>query len=125
MSDQVAFYNEGVGHGGFIAQFSVSGFVIITDYSFNNPSKVIEQANQIGAPLKQAAVSTFATWTATAQTPVQAGTNPVSNPVIVQRGETFKDNLNRNCWVAEVDETYRAGEFWMQNIRGRQVLNGN
>jgi hypothetical protein len=124
-SQQAAFYNEGMGHGAFIAQCTFSGLVVLADFSIETPARVIEQTNQIGAPLKQAAVTGFVTWTATAQTPVTEGTNPVTNPVIIQQGEAFVEPFRgRTCWVAQIGEVYRAGEFWMQNISGRITLSG-
>lgn len=124
-SAQLAFYLEGMGHGAFIAAFATAGNIIITDFAINTPSTVIEQKNQIGAPLKQAGITGFVTWTATAQTLVTQGTNPVTNPVIIKQGDEFTEPYeNRICWVAEVDETYRAGEFWTQSIRGRISLSG-
>ena len=114
-----------MGHGAFIAQCSVSGLVVLSDFNIETPARVIEQTNQIGAPLKQAAVTGFVTWTATAQTPVTEGTNPVTNPVIIRQGEEFLEPFqNRTCWVAQIGEVYRAGEFWMQNISGRIALSG-
>ena len=66
MSTQTAFYNEGVGHGAFIANMSIAGNIILEDFSVDSPSRDIEQMNQIGAPRKQASVVGFVTATATA-----------------------------------------------------------
>lgn len=117
-SEQTAFYNEGVGHGSFVATVSIAGAVILDDFMVTDPSKKINQANQIGAPLKAAGVSDFMTFSATAQTPL----NNLNNPVLLLKGETFADPFyGFTWWIEEVSPAFRVGEYWKQNIKGQRV----
>jgi hypothetical protein len=116
-SEQTAFYNEGVGHGAFIANISAAGNVILEDFMVTDPSKKILQSNQIGAPIKAAGVSDFVTFSAVAQCPLNAG-----NPVIILKGETFADPYyGFTWWIEEVSPAFRVGEYWKQNIKGQRV----
>ncbi len=124
MSTQNAFYNEGVGHGGFVAAMSASGNVIIEDFSVDDPSKKINQTNQIGAPRKAAGIEDFMTGTATAAIEVSEGGNPVTNPIIVEKGETFTDPFyGFHWWVEKVGGAFRAGDFWKQTITFQRRYN--
>ena len=116
-SEQSAFYNEGVGHGPFVANISVAGNIILDDFMVTDPSKKINQGNQIGAPMKAAGISDFMTFSATAQTQLNVG-----NPILLAKGETFTDPYyNYTWWIEEVSPTFRVGEYWKQNIKGQRV----
>jgi hypothetical protein len=118
-SEQTAFYNEGVGHGAFVAAISTAGNTILEDFMVDDPGKKINQGNQIGAPLKAAGVSDFVTFTATAQTQLLLG-----NPILLLKGETFVDPYyGFTWWIDKVSPAFRVGEYWKQNISGQRVYN--
>lgn len=121
----VANYNEGVGHGAFIAPFQTAGNVILESFDPHTGSKVIEQDNQIGAPRKQALVQTWITATATAAIEVTEGTNPVTAPKVVQIGDTFGPDPFENLkWVVNDNgRTYQAGSYWKQSLMLRALYN--
>lgn len=114
----VANYNEGVGHGGFIATLANAKNIYIESFNVNHPSKKIQQHNQIGAPRKQAFVADFITATATAAIEVTEGSNPVTAPVIVLIGDTFgPDPVEGLNWVVEsTGETFQQGDYWKANL---------
>ncbi len=122
--EQTAFFNDGgVGHGGFVANFSVAGFVILEPFNIEDPSTTIEQPNQIGAPLKQASVSKFKTATATAQIPVDDTGN---TPTFLTKGDFFTApaNFGSEVWyVDRVGITFRSGEFWKAEVGFRKRYN--
>ena len=121
---QTAFLNDGgVGHGGFVANFNVAGFVIIDPFNPKYPSMTIEQGNQIGAPLKQASVLKFATATATAQIPIGGG----GAPTFILLGDYFTApaNYGGGVWyVEDVGDTFASGQFWKAELTLRLVYNG-
>ena len=122
MSDQTAFFNEGVGHGAFVANFASAGAVILENFSRETPEgHAILQSNQIGAPLKSAAVAGFITATATAQLNVIAG---VAQPI--PQGDTFTapaTHRGGSFYVTSVGESYAVGEYWKANIQLRLRYN--
>lgn len=124
MSEQTAFFNDGgVGHGGFIANFSLAGLVILDPFNVEDPSMTIEQPNQIGAPMKQASVSKYKTATATAQVPVDANGN---NPTFIQKGDFFTAPANHGgetWYVDRVGTSYRSGDFWKAELNLRKTYN--
>ncbi len=123
--EQTSFFNDGgVGHGGFVANFNTAGDVIIDPFSPKFPSTTIEQGNQVGAPLKQASVSKFATASATAQIPVD---NTGNNPTFIVKGDYFTapSNYGGGTWyVDDVGETYQSGQFWKAELGLRLIYNG-
>lgn len=123
--EQTSFFNDGgVGHGGFVANLNVAGFVILDPFNVKDSSTTIEQGNQIGAPLKQASVTKFKTATATAQIPVNNGTN---FPVILTKGDYFTAPVEfggESWYVDDVGITYASGQFWKAEVNFRKIYNG-
>ena len=122
---QTAFFQDGgVGHGAFVAQFAAAGYVVLEDFNPDFPSKIIEQGNQIGAPLKQAGVQAFQSASVTAQIPVD---NTGNNPTFILLGDYFTAPANYGggrWWVSKVGESFRAGEYWKANLEMRLAVNG-
>lgn len=117
------FINDGgMGHGAFIATFSTAGAVTVENFAYDLSSKTITQENQIGAPSKQASVASWDTATCTAQTPISGG-----NATLIVRGETFTASANYGglkWYVESIGATYRAGDYWKQELRLRRDYNG-
>jgi len=122
---QTAFFQDGgVGHGAFVATFNTAGFVELEDFSPEFPSKIIAQGNHIGAPLKQCGVQEFQNASCVAQIPVD---NTGNNPTFILLGDYFTAPNNYGggrWWVAEVGDTFRAGEYWKANVKLRLAVNG-
>lgn len=109
------YYNEGVGHGGFVATFTVAGSVVVESFNpSQSSSHIIQQSNQIGAPLKWAGVSGFATASATVQLPVANGA-----AVLIALGDDFTapSSHGGGSWVVtERSEAFAVGDYWKSNL---------
>ena len=123
--NQTSFFNDGgVGHGAFVANFSVAGQVVLESFNPKYGAKTIEQSNQIGAPLKQASVRTFDTATGAAQMPVD---NTGNTPTIILRGDYFTapNAYGGDQWyVEDAGNAYQAGAYWKQELTLRKIYNG-
>ncbi len=116
------YYNEGVGHGGFVAAFAGAGNVVIESFSRDNPSShIINQPNQIGSPLKWTGVSGFETASCLAQMPVVAG--------VVTRiglGDSFTAPASHgggDYVVTNAGESFQSGDYWKANITVQRKYN--
>lgn len=111
-----AFYSEGVGQGGFIADFTTAGNVVIESFSKDIPaSHVIDQPDQFGGPLKWAAVAGFVTATALAQLPFDA----VHGLTEIGQGDQFTapdDHGGGTYVVVTVGETFQIGDYFKANL---------
>lgn len=123
--NQTSFFNDGgVGHGAFVANFSVAGEVVLESFAPKQPATTIEQGNQISAPLKQASVRKFGTASATAQMPVD---NTGNIPTIIQQGDYFTAPAaygGDEWYVEDTGDTYAAGAYWKQELTLRKIYNG-
>lgn len=110
------YYNEGLGHGAFVASFQTAGNVILEDFTKELPSAhKIMQSDQIGAPLKWAGISGFVSATATAQLPVTAGT-----VTEILRGDRFTAPAAQGGGVfivTDAGESFRVGDYWKANLQ--------
>jgi hypothetical protein len=123
--NQTSFFNDGgVGHGAFVADLAVAGFVVLESFSPDYTGKTIEQGNQIGAPLKQASIRSFDTASATAQIPVD---NTGNTPTLVLQGDYFTAPAayGGDEWYVEASRpAYAAGAYWKQELTLRKIYNG-
>ena len=115
-------FNEGVGHGAFVATLSVAGSVILENFNVEKPeAHGIMQSNQIGSPLKSASVSGFQSATCTAQLNVVAGVAQ-----LIAQGETFTAPTTHGggrYYIYAIGETYQVGEYWKANLQCRKRYN--
>lgn len=109
------FYDEGVGQGGFIGAFSAAGNVVLESWNKENPaSHIIDQSDQIGAPLKWAGVVGFKTASALAQLPFDG-----ANLTEILQGEqvTAPASHGGGTWVViAVGETFQVGDYFKANL---------
>lgn len=116
------FYNEGVGHGGFVATFTTAGSVTIEGFTRDRPSShVINVPTAIGAPSKWAGVSGFETASATAQLPVTAGT-----VTLLTLGDdmTAPSTHGGGSWVIiGVSAAFQLGDYWKANVTFQKKYN--
>lgn len=107
------FFNDnGVPHGGFIAAFAVAGNLKVENFSPDNPSKVTERTDEIGAPNGWAGVNAQMTATATVQIPTAAGNS-------LGLGDYFvtSNALHAFKWVVtRVGERYQMGDYWKCDV---------
>lgn len=111
-----SYYNEGVGHGAFVATFSTAGTVILENFSRERAeSHRINQSDAIGAPLKWAGVAGFVTGSATAQLPVVAG-----NVIEILPGDQFTAPTavgGGTFVVTSAGEAFAVGDYWKASLQ--------
>jgi len=116
------FHNEGVGQGGFIANFLTAGLVILESWNKDTPAAhVINQPDQYGGPLKWAGVGGFETAAALAQLPFD-GTTLTE----VQQGDqvTAPDTHGGGTWiVVSKGETFQIGDYFKANLTLQKKYN--
>ncbi len=116
------YYNEGVGQGGFVAVFSTAGNVVLESFNRSKPSShIINQPDEIGAPLKWLGVAGFETVSLLAQLPVTAGV-----PTTIALGEQFTAPATHGGGtyvICDVGEAYQVGDYWKANLTGQLRYN--
>lgn len=121
-----SYYNEGVGHGGFVATFATAGSVVIETFDKDLPSSnIIMQSDQRGAPTKWAGVSGFPSAVALAQLPVTGSGDAVQAVEIVQ-GDYFTAPATHGggVWVVTgASEAFRVGDYFKSNLQLLKKLN--
>ena len=111
-----AYYNEGVGHGGFVATFTTAGSVIVESFSKEKPSTVINQPDELGAPAKWSGVATFETASALVQLPV-SGSPLVPTAIALGDKFTAPNTHGGGVWVVtSVSETFQQGDYFKANL---------
>ena len=109
------YYNEGVGHGGFVATFTTAGSVVVESLTKDRPSShIINQPTQLGAPLKWAAVSGVKTASALVQLPVATGT-----VTEITLGDDFtapSTHGGGNYVVVGYSGAFQMGDYWKANL---------
>lgn len=120
MSDP--YYNEGVGHGGFVATYTTAGSVVMESFNRDRPSShVINVPTAIGAPSKWAGVSGFETASGTAQLPVTAGT-----VTLIGLGDDFTapSTHGGGSWVViNVGAAFQMGDYWKAAVTLQKKYN--
>lgn len=120
-----AYYNEGVGHGGFLATFATAGSIVVESLTKEKPSAhVINQGDQIGAPLKWAGVAGFETATAVVQLPTATagGTTTVTE---ISPGDSFtapSTHGGGSYVVTNASEAFQVGDYWKANLTLQKKL---
>lgn len=116
------YYNEGVGQGGFIGNFSVTGNVIVESFSPDEPtSHLINQPDQFGGPLQAAAVAGFDGASMLVQLPFDG-----SKVTKIQRGETVTvpdSHGGGTYFVHTVGSTFQIGDYFKANLSLQKVYN--
>jgi hypothetical protein len=109
------YYNEGVGQGGFIATFTLAGDLVVESLGKDDPSShIIQQPNQVGAPLKWAGVSGFKVGSCLVQLPFDG-----NNVTEVKKGEQFTvpDSHGGGIYVVtNVGATFQVGDYHKANL---------
>lgn len=109
------YYDEGVGHGGFVAAFATAGNVVLESFNPDEPSAhIIQKGDEIGAPSKWAGVVGFQVASALAQLPVVAGV-----VVRVRVGDSFiaPNSHGGGTWVVtSVSAAFQVGDYWKVNL---------
>lgn len=115
------YYNEGVGHGGFVATFTTAGSIVVESLNKDKPSAhVINQSDDIGAPLKWAGVAGFQGASATVQLPVTGGT-----VTEITLGDDFtapSTHGGGSYVVIGVSESFQVGDYWKANLTLQKKL---
>lgn len=125
MSD-ISYYNEGVGHGAFVATFATAGAVALEGFNVDRPSShIINVPQPRGNPGKWAGVAGFVTASATAQLPCN-GVGDAVTPVLIQKGDSFTAPATHGggVWIVTgSSEAYQLGDYWKANLQLQLKLN--
>lgn len=110
------YYNNGVGHGAFIADFDTAGEVTLESFNPDFPSAhIIDVPTAIGANQdKWAGVSGGPTASAVAQLPVAGGT-----VTMLTLGDTFTAPATHGglTWaIVGHSPAFQIGDYWKANI---------
>lgn len=116
------FYNEGLGHGAFVAMFQSAGNVILENFSRDRAiAHDIQQNDQIGAPLKFAGVAGPVTGSITAQLNVVGG---VTQPILLGDRFTAPATHGGGVWIVmSAGEQYAVGDYWKATLQIKQQQN--
>lgn len=111
----VPFYNEGVGQGGFIGNFTAAGQVVIESWSKDKPSShIIDQPDQFGGPNKWAGVAGFETASALVQLPFS--NNALTEIALGEQVTAPDDHGGGTYVVVSVGETFQVGDYFKANL---------
>lgn len=110
------YYNNGVGHGAFVATFGTAGSVTLENFNVDVPSShIIDVPTSIGAAQdKWAGVSGGKTASALAQLPVTAGT-----VTLIALGDSFTAPSTHGglTWIViGASSAFQVGDYWKANI---------
>lgn len=116
-----AFYNEGVGHGGFVATFTTAGSIVVESLTKDKPSAhIINQSDSLGAPSKWAGVAGFQTASAVVQLPVTTGT---VTEIVLGDDFTAPSTHGGGAYVVtNCSEAFQVGDYWKATLQLQKKL---